>query len=294
MKNAKLQSLLTALVMVCSMVGITLQVQAETLPLQKLRQKTHMHGITVDPRNPSQIFLATHHGFFSVTPDGQATRLSANRNDYMGFTAHPTNPDILYASGHPVGGGNMGVIVSKDGGKQWSQLAKGVNGPVDFHQMDISRADPMTLYGAHGGLQVSRDGGKTWAITGPLPNGLYDLTTSSQRVERLFAGTKTGLLLSDDAGKSWKNATLYRSPTTMVQSTGDGYIYAFVAGVGLLKNKESNNSWRVISRDWGERYLLHLAADRSDPSRLYGVANQGIILTSKDAGRSWKEFGSRE
>ena len=293
MKRSKRHLLLSVLAMACGLVGITLEAQAETMSLQQLRQATHIHGIGVDPGDPAKVLLATHHGFFTVTPDGQATRRSTDRNDYMGFTPHPTDPDLLYASGHPVGGGNMGVIVSRDGGNQWSQLAKGVNGPVDFHQMDISKADPTTLYGVHGGLQVSHDGGKSWAVKGPLPEGLYDLTASSQQVERLYAGTKTGLRVSDDAGGSWRNPSLYRAATPMVQSAGEGEVYAFMVGVGLLKNKESNSSWQVISRDWGQRYLLHLAADPSDPKRLYGVTGQGDILTSQDGGHNWKAFGSQ-
>ena len=37
--------------------------------------------------------------------------------DYMGFIPHPTDPSLLFASGHPAGGGNLGFIVSNDGGK---------------------------------------------------------------------------------------------------------------------------------------------------------------------------------
>ncbi len=79
----------------------------------------------------------------------------------MGFTPHPADESVLYASGHPAGGGNLGFIVSRDGGRGWSSLSPGVGGPVDFHQMDVSKADPSVIYGAHGGLQASRDGGRT-------------------------------------------------------------------------------------------------------------------------------------
>ena len=90
-----------------------------------------------------------------------ATRISDNQNDYMGFTPHPSDSNVFYASGHPASGGNTGFAVSEDGGRTWRQLSKGVRGPVDFHRMDVSRADPGVIYGVYRGLQVSRDGGHT-------------------------------------------------------------------------------------------------------------------------------------
>src|SRR3546814_5804623 len=65
----------------------------------------------------------------------------------MGFTPHPADPEVLYASGHPAGGGNLGFIVSRDGGQSWAKLSDGAGGPDDFHQMDISKADPQVIYG---------------------------------------------------------------------------------------------------------------------------------------------------
>src|SRR5918996_752920 len=147
--------------------------------VEALARATHFHGIAVDPTDPSRLYLATHHGLYAVEQDGSATQLSPVQ-DFMGFTPHPTDPSILYASGHPATGGNLGFIASREGGASWSQLAEGVGGPVDFHQMDVSPADPNVIYGAYGGsLQISRDGGQTWEVVGPAPDGLIDLAASS-------------------------------------------------------------------------------------------------------------------
>jgi hypothetical protein len=61
-------------------------------------------------------------------PPGPATMMKVRAdkpNGRMGFTPHPTNPSILYASGHPAGGGNLGFIASEDGGRSWSQAKDG-------------------------------------------------------------------------------------------------------------------------------------------------------------------------
>ena len=86
-----------------------------------------------------------------------------------------------YASGHPAGGGNLGFIASTDGGKSWTRRSDGVGGPVDFHQMDVSKADPQVIIGAYRGLQISRNGGHSWETAGPLPQRTLDLAASAIR-----------------------------------------------------------------------------------------------------------------
>src|SRR3546814_17773406 len=53
---------------------------AETT-VSDLTGETHFHGIAVDPRNPDRLYLATHHGFFAVGPDGVAERISETEDD---------------------------------------------------------------------------------------------------------------------------------------------------------------------------------------------------------------------
>lgn len=263
----------------------------KSVSLSDLPGITHIHGIAVDARNPSRLLLATHHGFFVVTPDGMATRVSDTRDDFMGFTPHPSEPETLYASGHPADGGNLGFVVSPDGGKTWRRLSAGANGPVDFHQMDVSKADPAVIYGAFRGLQISRDGGRSWNIVAPAPDGLIALAASSRDTDSLFAATRYGLLLSTDSGRSWQNAGFAQRPTSMVETTADGDVYAFVVGVGLVRATESARDWTVVSREFGDRILLHFAVDPTAPDRLYAVTQHSEVLASKDGGRSWTVLG---
>lgn len=260
----------------------------ETMPLVELTQRTHVHGIGVDPTNASTIWLATHHGFFAVSADGTATRLSDTQSDFMGFTPHPADASVLFASGHPPSGGNLGVLKSTDGGQSWERIATGVNGPVDFHQMDVSPADSRVLYGAYvGQLQVSRDGGASWNIVGPAPQGLIDLAASASDPDRLYAGTEQGLRLSRDGGKSWQPAHVLNRPATMVEVTPDGTVYAFMIGNGLLRTSEPNLAWQTVSEAFGDDYVLHLAADPRNAGRLYAATYRGKVLTSADAGKTW-------
>jgi photosystem II stability/assembly factor-like uncharacterized protein len=258
-----------------------------------LAKRTHFHGIAVDAADSSRIFLATHHGLYVASQDGK-TRLISEVRDYMGFTAHPADASILFASGHPAGGGNLGFIVSRDGGRTWTKLSDGLDGPVDFHQMDVSKADPRVIYGVYGSLQRSADGGKTWERVGPPPQDLIALAASSADANTIFAATRNGLLRSTDGGRTWKRE--FDGPTTSVHVTADGTVYAFIAGKGLVRTAEKNPGWRLIGGGLGEEFLLHIAVDPADAQRLYAVAynsrsgNQSVVV-SRNGGERWSKFG---
>jgi photosystem II stability/assembly factor-like uncharacterized protein len=261
----------------------------DAVSLSELDNETHYHGLAVDPADPSRLYLATHHGFYLVGPDGMAKRLSPVQ-DFMGFTPHPSDPSVLYASGHPSGGGNLGFLMSADGGANWTQVSPGVDGPVDFHQMDVSPADPRVIYGVYGGIQVSRDGGRTWSMAGPAPEGLISLAASARSPDRLYSATETGLVVSDDAGVLWQAGAFHGEAVSMV-STGPGNaLYAYVVGRGLMMAKEDRlNGWSLLSAD--PRILLHLAIDERHPERMFAIAYNAGILQSEDGGKTWRSFG---
>lgn len=242
----------------------TAALAADAIPLSELSKQTHFHGLAVDPKDPTHLYLATHHGLFLVGADGLATRLSPEQ-DFMGFTAHPSDAAILYASGHPAGGGNLGFIASHDGGTTWSQMSPGAGGTVDFHQMDVSLADPNVIYGAYGAIQVSRDGGKSWTVAGPAPEGLVQLAASSTAPNRLYAATRVDLQASDDAGVTWRTVAFDTEFVSIVRSARGGRLFAFVVGRNLLTAAESDPAaWTPLAGNLGDRILLHLAIDRAD------------------------------
>ena len=98
-------------------IGLIVRVEAtDAMSISELSKKTHIHGIAVDRQDPSRLLIATHHGLFRTGPGGKAERISEVQ-DFMGFNPHPSDPDTLYASGHPAKGGNLGFIASTDRGR---------------------------------------------------------------------------------------------------------------------------------------------------------------------------------
>ena len=262
---------------------------AESVPIGEV---SHIHGIAVDPTDNARLYLATHFGLYRTSPDGTAEQVSSNSDDYMGFTRHPSDPNVLYASGHPSGGGGMGIVASRDGGQSWEQIAAGAGGPVDFHAMDISAADPDVMYGLYGRIQVSTDGGATWAETGAPPADVFDIAASAADPNFLYAATRDGVMVSRDQGATWSETDLKGQPVSMVATAPDGSVYAFAVGSGLFKTPGAAVSWKPLNNEFGERVLLHLAADPSDPSRLYAVTSDSELLASTDGGRTWAPLAS--
>lgn len=267
-------------------------VHAEPVPLDRI---SHVHGIAVDPDKPSRLYLATHKGLFAATADGFAERVSTLNADFMSFAAVPGNPRKYYASGHPPEGGNLGVMMSEDAGTTWRHISDGVGGPVDFHALTVSHTDPNVLYGVYNGIQLSRDGGVTWERTGEAPEKLFGLAASAVNADTLYAATVKGLLKSQDRGRTWKAAYLLQRPTTMVQVTPAGRVYAFVYGTGLIASREPGFAWETVARDFQDRFLMDMAVHPGDPNRLFALADTSAVMISRNGGRTWYSFeGSDE
>ncbi len=261
--------------------------------LSELAQRTHFHGIAFARPGTTELLLATHHGLFAVGKDGNVKQASSVQ-DYMGFSASPTDPLTYFASGHPQTGGNSGFLKSVDGGANWSKISDGLNGPVDFHQMDVSLADPHTIYGGYRQLQVSHNDGKTWAKAGPLPDQLIAIAASSRSVDRVYAATKAGLLISDDGGGSWTPLAFAGEAVSMVRTGPKGEIYTFVLGKGLLRGGEQDPAtWKPLSNNFGEAIPLHMAINSADESWLALTTQDNAVLESHDGGSSWQPFGSQ-
>jgi photosystem II stability/assembly factor-like uncharacterized protein len=151
---------------------------------------------------------------------------------------HPTNPDIVFVADFGRYGKDndeRGVFKTTDGGKSWKKVLfrNAKTGAVD---VAIDRKNPSVIYaalweayrveyqmssgGPGSGFFKSTDGGETWKeITrNPgLPTGMIGkigiaLTAAdSNRVYALVENENGGLLVSDDAGATWKMVNVGRN-----------------------------------------------------------------------------------
>lgn len=280
----------TRLAFTCAAFALAAAAPASAETLGDLAGKTHYHGISFARSGSAALLLATHHGMFALDKAGSATQVSPV-HDFMGFSPDPSNPLTYFSSGHPESGGNSGFLKSTDGGATWKQISPGVGGPVDFHAMDVSSADPKTIYGTYGNLQVSHDGGQTWTMAGAPPDKLVSISASGIKAEQIYAATQNGLHLSADSGASWKPIAFQGEVVSMVKSGPDGLLLAFVLGRGLMKaNENAPVDWTVLSNSFGDSIPLHLAIDPADSKHLALTTQSNEVLESLDGGMTFAPF----
>lgn len=251
------------------------------IPVSEL---SHIHGVVL-PTNSDLVLVATHHGLFAVDSGGFARMVSEAADDFMGFTA--AIDGTLYASGHAAEGGNIGVIGAESADGPWSKLSDGAGGPVDFHAMSVSPADPLVLYGTYGGIQMSRDGGRTWSMAGASPDEVIDLAAAADDPGHLFAGTMSGLMESKDYGTTWMLAAAGGVPVTTVEISTDGSLRFFIAGEGFARLEATEIE---IVSDRADGVFLHVAFDRDDPDNVIAITAESDILESNDGGKTWSAF----
>lgn len=270
--------------------GLAAPAAAQGMTMGDLLAQTHVHGLHLDPADLMRLIVATHHGLFAVDLMTMAAEdVAGGPTDYMGFSADPETPGTYLASGHPAGGGNLGIVRSTDGGATWEALSEGVGGPVDFHQMEVGRADPAQVWGVHHGavLQRSRDGGATWEEVGPAPAGIIDIATSARDPEALFAATEGGLRVCRDGGLTWEPAHPAVVPVSVVDVGPGGRVLAFVLGEGWVAADEEALEWEALGAGAAGGPPLQIARDAADPDRLVVTTADGRLLLSTTGGRDW-------
>lgn len=244
----------------------------------------HVHAIAAGAQ-VSSLLIGAHDGIYRLEDDGGLDRVSQPRYDFMALAAAPGG--VLYASGHPARGGNLGLVRSDDGGRTWSKVSDGLDGPVDFHYLAVSPSDGRVLYGVFKGLQRSADGGRSWERIGEAPQNLFHLAVSSVDPDRLYAATRQGLLYSYDQGRSWWPAHPDQAPATYVHADG-GQVIAFIVGQGLTTKAEAASKWKVLANPFGGQVPVDLA---QVGEREVALTNALKLLESRNGGSTWSAWG---
>ena len=253
-------------------------------------QIPRVYGIHVVKPNQQTLRLATPMGLYQAEPAGEARLLSGVKGHVMAVTVHPRNPQWIYAGGHLDQKTSLGLMATRDGGKNWKQVAPNAAETDGFHILSISPANPKTLYGVSSDLRVSEDGGKTWKSIGPQPTGLIHFSASARSAKTIYAATRTGLMISRDQGKNWKTLKLPGEISTLAHITPKGKIFTFMVGQGLMVADESKLNFKLVSNNFSIHIPIRLAIDPGNPDRMYAATTTGGLITSGDGGKNWHGY----
>jgi hypothetical protein len=258
---------------------------------------SHGHGLAVDVKDSSKLYIATHYGLLVLMNEKDLFRVGKSRDDYMGFSPHPTDSNILFSSGHPSYGGNIGFQKSEDSGFTWKKVSNGINGPVDFHAMAVSPVNPNLIFGWYqGNLQRSTDQGKSWEIVNRDLLAVY-LAADSQDENVVYAATPRGqgVMVSRDKGASWNSLSpeLEGGAVSViaVHPKDAKILLAFSEKLGGLgKSIDQGKTWQKINDNFGGETILHIAFDKNNPSVVYALTHENKLFKSVDAGEAWNNI----
>lgn len=251
---------------------------------------SHSHGLSVDINDKNKIYIATHDGLLLLKSDKELFRIGDTQDDFMGFSTHPNEPKTFFTSGHPKSGGNLGIQQSNDGGMSWKKLSDGVFGPVDFHSMTLSPANPSLFYGWFGGkLQRSTDGGKNWKIIPSTLQQVISITADPHQENNLYAATSNGLQISKDKGEKWSEFSKELSGEAVtavaIDPLEDQNMLLFSLSLGLLRSTNAGNSWENIQQEIGQ--VLYFAFDPNTSNTVYALNRNNSLFKSIDGGLKW-------
>jgi hypothetical protein len=261
----------------------------------------HIHGLALDRRDPEVLYVATHTGLVRLRPNA-APEWAGSFFDLMGFTAHSTEAGLLFASGHPDLAtyrgqkvGNLGLLVSRDGGRTWRSVA--LQGAADFHALAYHPGNGGELYG----WSVAERPGlyriptTSWVAEPIRAVRLVDVLTLAASPDPggpLLAGTKTGLFVSRSRGATWARVeTISTAPvTTLAYHATDGrvvYLYLAPPGRGLLRSRNGGSAWEAVDGAVPAGSVgVALAVGPGD--HVVVATSKADILRSRDGGRTWK------
>jgi len=252
-------------------------------PAAGLPHTPDYHSLLVSPTDPERLVLGTHAGLYESTDGGHTWQKGPlGGNDAMNLVRTPSRR--VWAAGHNV------LFVSDDGGRTWSEARPDGLPGLDLHGFAADPKDGDVLYAAVAGegLYRSRDGGRTFSLVsedvGPRVFGLA--VTTSGRV--LAADPTTGVLASDDGGRTW--TLVLRGPTLGVAVSPARPRSVLATGSGIFLSTDGGSRWRrVLDVDGGAGPI---AWAPSDPRVAYAIGgDQPTLFVTRDGGRAWQPVG---
>ena len=264
-------------------------------PIASLKA-SHVHGLAVDRNDSNRVYIATHEGLLAVQNDTYLQRVGGSRDDFMGFSPHPTDPNTLFSSGHPKGGGNIGFQKSINAGKTWEKISNGnPSGPADFHAMLVHPSNPDHIYGWYR-LRIHRslDGGKTWKILTKQPPEVLSFAGDSQNENIVYIGTIGNLIMSTDKGESWTSMTdtIGYDVVFDIETDQNGTLYIATRDNGIqrvVRNPKGGYTLETIGKLPDGDVPQHLAFDPKNAEVLYAFGKSNTLYKSVDRGKNWQK-----
>jgi photosystem II stability/assembly factor-like uncharacterized protein len=229
---------------------------------------TDVHSLSFVGGDVNHVLFGHHGGVLESRDGGRTWRPLATTVDAMGM--NPAADGSIVVAGHEV------FTASNDGGATWQPIA------ADLPSLDI-----------HGFARDPLDAARMWAYlaTGGLWESavVFPLAIAPGGETRLLGIDPTGLVASDDGGRSWTAVGAPPTfPTTALAATPDGATVYAGSPEGLFRSDDGGATWSNTGFA-GSPFAL---ATSSDGSTVALVTDSTEFFRSLDRGATWPEPGS--
>lgn len=243
----------------------------------------HVWAVKFHPDDPKTIFMGLAPGAIHRSRDNGATweelavpvepRCVVGSTHITDIIFDPRDHRTILASVEA-----SGVLRSDDGGDHWVHLPP--PGPrvqnIDIHGM-IAHPSGKLLCSTPDGVWTSTDEGQTYSVHRFPINWPPEPAAVAVGVETYCRGMASKV---DD-------------PDTIWVATGD-YVPGKVGGVQV--SNDAGKTWKAASMDVTPNSTTYLfATNKARPDRVVAASNYGYVYVSEDAGQNWtklpREFG---
>jgi len=248
-------------------------------------------------------------GVYKSEDHGRNWRLMNNGlADYAVYSlaVDRTAPQTVYAATEG------GLCKSTDGGEQWRLLPN--TGRKDLRItgerkrsircIAVDPTDGKIIYAGSpaGKVFKSTDGGETWQAiydnirVGSLQGGtIYSVAVAEKEPVLVLAATDdAGLVLSSDAGKTWRElATPKKASSVAVAPSDPNILYATFFTDGVWKSTDKGKTWKDVSQSLPKKCsLCEVAVSPTNPLDVYVIGAfdwNGRFFYSNNGGETWTE-----
>jgi hypothetical protein len=248
-------------------------------------------SLDVNPRDGS-LWLATNTGLWRVGSGAdRPERVTGTLESDQGsddisaqLVVRFTGADRAVGSGHPPSDSSLppalGLIETSDAARTWSSVS-GL-GRGDYHAMQLSGDVIVGAVFGEAAVNVSRDGGRTFELR-VTPAPLVDLEVDPEDPARWVASTQSGLIVSGDEGRSWRQ----RDPVPNIRFTWPvpDTLYRVDPGGPVKVSRDGGRTWEDRGSTGGEPQALFASA----PNHLYALLLDGTLKESQDGGATWTD-----
>ena len=222
-----------------------------------------IHGVGLFNTADGTLYLATNNGLYSKHQNSTWVQVGNDKSDITGFVINPKKNGVMYSSGYPPTGGNLGFRMSTDSGNTWKAISSvtgkssvktvslltGIN-PIAFNSIAISPGNTEILYGSSQDgdiLYMTNDEGKTWSAKTTIPSKIKIKSIAAHPSDQnnVFIGTNSGIFYSTDKGNNWtkvKSGLMRESTITGLGFNQNNELFAYVMPNTATEEGSDNNN----------------------------------------------------